>query len=419
MAGGSSKFIVEPTSPYFLHPSEGPGVMITAVVFNGKNYDLWEKAVTTALLAKNKLGFIDGTLQKPTPKDDDGKAELQAWTMVNSMVSSWLINVIDSKLRTSVAYVETAEGMWQNLKRRYAVASAPRIHQLKSDVASCKQGGLSIVEFFSKLMGLWSELDNYARFPQCRCGKCECEINDKLMKMSEEEKTHQFLMGLDDDFYATIRSQILALEPLPSIDKVFNIVQQEENHRHLMRGRDDRDGTMAAFAVKVHRDPVEKSTCKHCGRYGHDESNCFEVIGYPPGWGSRGRGRGRGRGGHGGRVSTGRGRGAGFETVNAVVSAKTPDVAASSEDSTAIAGLSAEQVQRLLSLIETPKSGYDKLSGNCRWIFDTGASSHMTGNYKLLKAVTHIDPIPVGLPDGRIAIARKCGTVELSPRITL
>jgi len=72
------------------------------------------------------------------------------------------------------------------------------------------------------------------------------------MKMSEEEQTHQFLMGLDDDFYSTIRSQILALEPLPSIDKVFNIVQQEENHRHLMRGRGDRDGTMAAFFVKVH-----------------------------------------------------------------------------------------------------------------------------------------------------------------------
>ena len=78
MAGGSSKFIIEPTSPYFLHPTEGLGVLITVVVFDGKNYDLWEKAVTTTLLAKNKFGFIDGTLQKPTPKDDDGKGELQA-----------------------------------------------------------------------------------------------------------------------------------------------------------------------------------------------------------------------------------------------------------------------------------------------------------------------------------------------------
>jgi len=25
--------------------------------------------------------------------------------------------------------------------------------------------------------------------------------------------------------------------------------------------------------------------CKHYGRFGHEENNCFEIIGYPPGWG--------------------------------------------------------------------------------------------------------------------------------------
>jgi len=66
--GGSKGFIIKPQSPYYLHPSEGPGTLITAVVFNGKNYDLWEKAVRTALRAKNKLGFIKGTLVRPAAK---------------------------------------------------------------------------------------------------------------------------------------------------------------------------------------------------------------------------------------------------------------------------------------------------------------------------------------------------------------
>ena len=52
------------------------------VTFNGKNYDLWEKAITTALKAKNKLGFIDVSISKPMVKGED-MSELQAWEMVN------------------------------------------------------------------------------------------------------------------------------------------------------------------------------------------------------------------------------------------------------------------------------------------------------------------------------------------------
>jgi len=64
------RFIIEPHSPCFLHPSEGPGAIITTVIFDGKNYELWERAVTTALKVKNKLGFIDGTLERATAKYD-------------------------------------------------------------------------------------------------------------------------------------------------------------------------------------------------------------------------------------------------------------------------------------------------------------------------------------------------------------
>jgi len=46
------RFVIESHLPYYLHPSDGPGVLITAVVFDGKNYDLWERAGQTALKAK-------------------------------------------------------------------------------------------------------------------------------------------------------------------------------------------------------------------------------------------------------------------------------------------------------------------------------------------------------------------------------
>jgi len=61
--GEKKTLMIEPHSPYYLHPSEGPGMLTTAEVFDGKNYELWENAVRIAVKAKNRLGFIDGTLR--------------------------------------------------------------------------------------------------------------------------------------------------------------------------------------------------------------------------------------------------------------------------------------------------------------------------------------------------------------------
>ena len=72
---------------------------------------------------------------------------------------------------------------------------------------------------------------------------------------------------------------------------------------------------MVAFAAREHMN--ERPTCRHCGQYGHDEVNCYEIIGYPSNWGSRGRGRGsRGSG----RANRGRndGRGRGHEAAHSV-----------------------------------------------------------------------------------------------------
>ena len=70
MTGGreNRRFVIEPHSPYYLHPSEGPNVMITVAVFNRKNYDLWEMGVRMTLKAKNRLGFIDGVLARRKAK---------------------------------------------------------------------------------------------------------------------------------------------------------------------------------------------------------------------------------------------------------------------------------------------------------------------------------------------------------------
>ena len=104
------------------------------------------------------------------------------------------------------------------------MASTPKIHQLKTDIVASKKEGLDQFEFYSKLMGVWSELSNYVKIPQCTYGKCDYDVGSKVLKMIKDERTHQFLLGLSDEMHANIRSQVLALDPLPSLDRIFNMV---------------------------------------------------------------------------------------------------------------------------------------------------------------------------------------------------
>ena len=131
---GRKRFIVEPHSPYHLHPSEGHGVMMVA--FDGKNYDLWEMTVRTILKGKNKLGFIYETLTRPKDNDKDEFLECQAWDMANSMLCSWLFNFMDLELRMTIAYFDTTKILWDDLRKRYAIASTLKIHQLKANITN-------------------------------------------------------------------------------------------------------------------------------------------------------------------------------------------------------------------------------------------------------------------------------------------
>ena len=329
----------------------------------------------------------------------------------------------------TVAYSDTASGMWQDLKKRYSVANAPKIHQLNAAIANCKQSNLDVGEFYSKLTNLWNELANHIKVPICTCSGCKCGAAGKIIAMYEEDKTHQFLMGLNDDGYSQIRSQILAQEPLPSLDRIFNMVMQEENHKNVMLQREGKTENAAAFAVNISKSVQaqgDRPTCKHCGKRGHEEANCFEIIGYPAGWMPRGGGHGRGRGrrGRGGRTGSERGRA--NLAVHALPSRTEEQHGADSQSKVepesaqyAASRFTPEQFQKLLSLIDVPKSGCDKLSGKGEWILDSGASCHMTGNLGKLSNVHDTHPILVELPNGDTSLASRQGWAQLNSTTTL
>lgn len=58
------------TSPYSLHPSDNPGALITPVILKGDNYSEWATEFWNSLQAKQKIGFLDGTIVKPSTNPD-------------------------------------------------------------------------------------------------------------------------------------------------------------------------------------------------------------------------------------------------------------------------------------------------------------------------------------------------------------
>jgi len=90
-------------------------------------------------------------------------------------------------------------------------------------------------------------------------------------------------MGLNDSF-SNIRGQILLLEPLPPINKVFSLILQDERQREISGGisQSTHFGDSSALltskspsAPSVHNQNVKQASrktklvCSHCGVIGH------------------------------------------------------------------------------------------------------------------------------------------------------
>ena len=83
--------------PHDLHPSYAPKEIIPLPKFDSKNQELWVKAVLTSPAIKNKVVFIDGTIRQSKMKKGVYLAKANTLIIVNSMVTSWILNVIEPK----------------------------------------------------------------------------------------------------------------------------------------------------------------------------------------------------------------------------------------------------------------------------------------------------------------------------------
>ena len=130
----SSSVLDDPSNPLYLHHEESPGAMLVYQTLVGENYPTWERSMRMALIAKNKLEFIDGTLTLSSPMVKTSLA-IQAWIHCDKMVASWIHNSVSKEIATSIVYKDTALEIWNDLRERLSQANGPRVFQLQKDIA--------------------------------------------------------------------------------------------------------------------------------------------------------------------------------------------------------------------------------------------------------------------------------------------
>jgi len=173
-----------------------------------------------SLSARNKIGFIDRTCVKPP----ENSPQFRQWDRCNNMVISWLTSSLSPDIAESVQYLDTVESIWKQLNNRYGTVNGTKVFELKRELASTFQGSLDIPSYFNKLKKIWDELEVIR---SSHANSCNCAAKEGLQKEREEDKVHQFLMGLNE-VYVGVRSNLLMMNPLPSLDCVYNILLQDE-----------------------------------------------------------------------------------------------------------------------------------------------------------------------------------------------
>ncbi|XP_068464389.1 uncharacterized protein [Phaseolus vulgaris] len=168
----------------YLHPNENPVAPLVSPMLCSTNYHSWSRSMMTTLSGKNKVEFIMDS--NPCPDKDDPTHF--AWKRCNNMVVSWLVHSVSTPIRQSIIWMDIALDIWNDLKIRFSQGDLSRISNLQLEVASLKQGDLSVIEFFTKIKIIWDELENFRPNPVCVCAtKCSCSVPSTISQRKYED----------------------------------------------------------------------------------------------------------------------------------------------------------------------------------------------------------------------------------------
>lgn len=84
----------------------------------------------------------------------------------------------------------------------------------------------TVSTYYTKLRGLWDEIQTMSSTPWCTYTDCTCEVGISLNEPKEKERLYEFVMGLGNE-YAIIKTQILSMKPMPTLGMTYYLIAED------------------------------------------------------------------------------------------------------------------------------------------------------------------------------------------------
>ncbi|GAU48472.1 hypothetical protein TSUD_405650 [Trifolium subterraneum] len=250
-----------------------------SVQLKGENYPYWSYVMRNFLKRQKVWSYVDGTLVKPTDKKDEAKyaTELETWDVSNSKILTWINNSVSQSIGMQLAKYDTAQEVWEHLKRLYAQSNFGKRYKLESDIRDLKQNNMTIHEFYSAMTNLWDQL--------ALKESSELKVVKAYTVQREEQRLVQLLMALRDDFEG-LRGAILHHVPLPNVDLVVHELLAKEirlkSHSYMNSEKGTVSTTPSVFAThkgnSQGRVRLGNDECAFCKEKGHWKAQCPKLL---------------------------------------------------------------------------------------------------------------------------------------------
>ncbi|EOY13666.1 Uncharacterized protein TCM_032303 [Theobroma cacao] len=159
-----------------------------------------------------------GFINGSIPKPQVTDDLYSSWIRCNNLIVAWILDSISPPIASTVFYMDFAMKIWSALKQSYAQPDDTRVCNLQYTIGS------------------------------------------SVLK---------------------VRSQIILMDPIPTLDKVYSLVLREESQRNMLfQTQPVLESSTMNTMTDMKKNSKKDLFCNHCGKKGHSKEKCYRIIGF-------------------------------------------------------------------------------------------------------------------------------------------